>query len=269
MRLVPSGAEPIRQITMDEDDMLAEAYERALEVLKLDPADHAGAAVRLAAMGRGEVPPKAPDAYVATLFDQHADVFDVMLVEQLGYSVPLQVRQLMIDRGLGPFRRMLDLGCGTGLSGEALRDQAAHITGVDVSEGMVEVAHDKEVYETLYVAEAARFLQNSEDAAWDLIVATDVLPYLGGVDELFAGAAARLAAGGLLVFSTETLPDRTFAGRSFMVGPKQRFAHCESYVLSSLAEHGLECLLMQSIVVRYDEGEPVHGHLVLAQNKVG
>jgi predicted TPR repeat methyltransferase len=269
----------------DPDDVLAEAYDRALaleksgrideaaavyrQVLTLDPADHAGAAVRLAAMGRGDVPPKAPDAYVATLFDQHADVFDVMLVDQLGYSVPLQVRQLIIDRALGPFERMLDLGCGTGLSGEALRDQAGHLTGVDVSENMVEIAHDKEVYEALYVAEAVRFLQDTEDAAWDLIVATDVLPYLGGVDDLFAGIAARIESGGLFVFSTETLPDELFDGRSFMVGPKQRFAHCESYIRASLAGHGFECLLMQPITVRYDEGEPIHGHLVLAQNKAG
>lgn len=267
----------------EPEDALADAYERALkleksgetdtaaaayrEVLVLDPADHAGAAVRLAAMGRGEVPHKAPDAYVATLFDQHADVFDIMLVDQLGYSVPLQVRQLMIDRGLGPFERMLDLGCGTGLSGEALRDRAAHITGVDVSEGMVEIAHDKEVYEELYVAEAVQFLAGTDDAAWDLIVATDVLPYLGGVDELFAGAVARLREGGLFVFSTETLPAEALAGRSFMVGPKQRFAHDESYILASLAGHGFECALMQQIVVRFDEGEPIHGHLVLARNK--
>jgi predicted TPR repeat methyltransferase len=265
---------------MTEEDALTEAYERALkleksgefdaaaaayrDVLLLDPDDHAGAAVRLAAMGRGDVPPKAPDAYVATLFDQHADVFDVMLVEQLGYSVPLQVRQMLIDRMLGPFERLLDLGCGTGLSGEALRDRANHITGVDISENMVEIAHDKDVYDALYVGEAVRFLEGTEDEAWDLIVATDVLPYLGGVDELFAGVARRLVKGGIFVFSTETLTDAMFAGRSFMVGPKQRFAHGEGYIRASLDRHGFSCQAMEPIIVRYDEGEPIRGHLVLA-----
>ncbi|MGO8617686.1 S-adenosylmethionine-dependent methyltransferase, partial [Rhizobium ruizarguesonis] len=55
------------------------------EVLALDPASHGGAAVRIAAMGRGDTPVKAPDAYVETLFDQHAEVFEAVLVEQLGY----------------------------------------------------------------------------------------------------------------------------------------------------------------------------------------
>ena len=42
-------------------DAAAKAYE---DVLKIDPDDHGGAAVRLASMGRGAVPPKAPEAYV-------------------------------------------------------------------------------------------------------------------------------------------------------------------------------------------------------------
>lgn len=265
----------------DTEDALAEAYERALglekagrldeaaaayrEVLALDPADHAGASVRLAAIGRGEVPLKAPDAYVATLFDQHADVFDVMLVERLGYSVPLQLRQIFIDSDFGPFDRMLDLGCGTGLSGEALRDRAKHITGVDISENMVEIAHDKEVYDALYVAEAVNFLKSTEDDPWNLIVATDVLPYLGDVEALFSGAAVRLANGGLFAFSTETLPEDDLAGRPFTVGPKQRFAHGEPYIRARLEAHGFQCLLMAPIVVRYDEGDPIGGHLVIAR----
>ena len=39
-------------------------------------------------MGRADAPERAPDAYVATLFDQNAEHFDDMLVEQLGYAVP-------------------------------------------------------------------------------------------------------------------------------------------------------------------------------------
>jgi predicted TPR repeat methyltransferase len=40
-----------------------------------------------------------PEAYVTTLFDQHAEVFDKVLVEDLGYHVPLLLRQRLIELG--------------------------------------------------------------------------------------------------------------------------------------------------------------------------
>lgn len=97
-------------------------------------------------MGRGAVPLKAPDAYVATLFDQHAEMFDTILVDQLGYDVPLQLREMLLEMDDAfNAERMLDLGCGTGLSADALDDMAAHKTGVDISENMIEVAYEKAI----------------------------------------------------------------------------------------------------------------------------
>ena len=69
-------------------DALAAAYNRGLEAeragdretaakayresLRIDPADRGGAAIRLAGLGLGATPTRAPEAYVATLFDQHS-----------------------------------------------------------------------------------------------------------------------------------------------------------------------------------------------------
>ena len=270
--------------TRPEEASLGEAYNRALaaekagdhdaaaklyaDVLALDPADPTGAAVRLAAIGKGETPDKAPDAYVALLFDQTAERFDDILVEQLGYSVPLIVRDWLqkATRGTasGPYARMLDLGCGTGLSGEALADMTGHRTGVDLSENMLAEADDKEVYDDLYVGEAGSFLDASADETWDLIVATDLLPYIGSVDDLFAGVSARLAPRGLFAFSNETL-----AEQDFVVGRFHRFAHSERYIRARLAAHGFAIQVLAEIVVRYEQGEPVPGHLVLARHATG
>ncbi len=266
-----------------DEEALAEAYNRALalekagdidaavkayeEVLAIDPEDHGGAAVRIASMGRGEAPPKAPDAYVETLFDQHAEAFEDILVEQLGYAVPMMVRQRLQTLELGPFKRMLDLGCGTGLTGEALRDMADDITGIDISENMVEIAHEKDVYETLYVAEVEDFLEDNDDEAFDLITATDVLPYLGALEPLFFGAAENMVKGGIFVFSSETLPDDKMAGRPYIVGAHQRFAHAEAYVRERLAATGFDVIEVTDINVRMQDGEPTPGHLVIAKFK--
>lgn len=269
-----------------EGEALAAAYDRGLkaekagdvdaaeaayrEMLAIDPQDIAGVSVRLASLGRGETPEKAPDAYVATLFDQHAEVFDHILVEQLGYDAPLQLRDFVNAHGAagGPtrFERMLDLGCGTGLCGEAFEDVAAHRVGVDISEEMIAIADEKEVYQELFVGEGVAFLESdaARDAPFDLIAATDMLPYLGDLRPFFDGAAERLAPNGLFGFSSETLSEEDFAGAGYKVSPKHRFAHRKTYVEATLRAAKLQMRDARDIVVRYDEGQPIRGHLFLA-----
>ncbi|MGM0583985.1 MAG: class I SAM-dependent DNA methyltransferase [Pseudomonadota bacterium] len=273
---------------MTDTERLAEAYERALalekageaeaaaeawrEVLRLDPEDHGGAAVRLAAMGRGEAPDRAPPAYVATLFDQHAGAFDDILVGQLGYRAPERLAEML--RGLDPQGRglsLLDLGCGTGLMAMALGEVAGHRTGVDLSEEMLAEADARGLYDELYVGDAVAFLEAETEPGeeplgpWDLIAAADVLPYLGALEALFAGLAANLAPGGRALLSTETLPEDAFGPRGWVVGPHQRYHHSGRYMREGLAAAGLEIEAMERAVIRTREGEPEPGHLIIAR----
>lgn len=283
--------------TFDDDAPapLAEAYARALalekagdadaavaawhEVLALDPADRGGAAVRLAALGRGEAPGKAPDAYVALLFDQHADAFDDILVDQLGYAAPDLARERVEEIAPGRREKMLDLGCGTGLAGLAFADMTDRITGVDLSERMLEQTDARELYEALYLGEAVAFLtadatEGEEDddpefdSPWDLIVATDVLPYLGDPAPLLAGCARHMPPGGLLVFTTETLAEEAFAAagnRDWIVGANQRFAHRGAAMVRALEDAGFAPLSMELFTVRTNEGRPEPGHMIVAR----
>lgn len=248
-----SGLEHEKAGRLDEAE---EAYRRALQ---LNPEDPGGVTVRLAAMGRGDPPSQAPEAYVAMLFDQHAEVFDGILVDQLGYAVPMTMRERLQSNDLGPFDRMLDLGCGTGLAAVALEDMCNDMTGADLAEGMVEVSDDKDIYNDLYVAEATSFLlaAEEENESWDLIVATDVLPYIGDATAFIAAAASRLTPGGVLTFSTETLPDLM----DWKVTPYHRYAHSRSYVEAEASEVGLKLIDVADIVVRHEEGAPIPGHL--------
>ena len=43
------------------------------------------------------------------------------------------------------------------------------MTGIDISEKMVELAHEKDLYETLYVAELEDFLEDNDDEPFDLM----------------------------------------------------------------------------------------------------
>ena len=90
------------------------------ETLAADPADAQGAAARLALIGRGEAAGALPPAYVARLFDDYAWRFDKHLIKNLGYRAPALIADAL--SAVAPDRRFasaLDLGCGTGLMGDA------------------------------------------------------------------------------------------------------------------------------------------------------
>lgn len=81
---------------------------------------------------------------------------------------------------------ILDLGCGTGLSGSWLKDYARSLTGVDISENMVQLAKKKGLYDELHVDSLAPFLDrlNQKDQRYDLVVAADVLSYIGDLSDI-------------------------------------------------------------------------------------
>ena len=68
---------------------------------------------------------EAPDVYVQDFFDAYAEDFERSLVEDLGYENP----RLLFDcfsqaTSLGlQYDHGLDLGCGTGLSGQAFKER--------------------------------------------------------------------------------------------------------------------------------------------------
>lgn len=269
----------------DIDDALADAYNQALalekagkldeaaeaygRVLELDKEDFGGASVRLASMGKGPVPDRAPPAYVCTLFNQHADMFDKILVEDLGYQVPTLAAKMLNQHVKQSLKNMLDLGCGTGLMGLSVKHHMTQppmtLTGIDLADNMLDIAYEHDVYDTLYVDDVERFLSIDFNEEWDLICAMDVLPYLGDLKTFTKGVADRLMEGGYAIFSTETLPEDAFGMAGFTVGRYQRFAHHLDYIKNSLNENGLQIVKIDDITVRHEQGMPIFGHLVLVE----
>jgi len=221
--------------------------------------------VRLAAMGADAAPDRASPGYVAALFDQVADEFELTLVHSLGYMLPSAMAAKFAEMGLGPFRRALDLGCGTGLGGEALEDVVEHMTGVDLAGKMLEVAAEKEVYKELHRGDAVAFLEGVDEPPYDLIVATDVMPYLGDLTGILDGMKRCIAPGGIVSFSTETLKDEEFGGADYVVGQRHRFAHREGPLREALAARGFEVLVLDLVALRFESGRPVPGFLVIAR----
>ncbi|MEM1289295.1 MAG: methyltransferase [Pseudomonadota bacterium] len=243
-------------------------------VLALDPEDHLGAALVLAQANRKGAgldtdtrvqPTKAPDAYVASLFDQIADRFDAILVDELGYAVPLMLADLLVETIGGEFERWLDLGCGTGLCAMALEEQTKHRVGVDLASKMLDMASDLDLYHELFHAEAVQFLATQPlQQPFDLVTAADVLPYIGDLDPLLEGLAKCTTAGSIFGFSTERLEINEPV---YALGEQKRFAHSTDYLARMLDQHGWLTLTSKAIIVRTENGIPVPGDLVIARHQ--
>ena len=194
--------------------------------------------------------------FVRTLFDRYADRFEADLLDKLAYAGPRLIADALDRLQVGGGLRVLDAGCGTGLAGPVLRDRAAWLAGVDLAPRMVERARAKGVYDSLRVGELVGELSD-QAAAWDLIVAADVLVYVGDLAPVFAAAAAALRPGGLFVLTTE----RAVAEGGFLLQESRRYAHGAAYLRATATAAGLSVALLEDCSARRDRGAPVPGLL--------
>lgn len=227
------------------------------ECLRLDPNDLFGASLELARLNPAARVETSPAAYVTALFDAYAPGFDAALVQRLDYSAPKFVADLIRALRPGTFARALDLGCGTGLAGEALRADAAYLEGVDIAGGMLDVARMKGVYDALHHAEMYLHLQ-SQRGFYDLIVATDVFSYVGDLQPLVSAVARRLAPDGLAAFTVEKAEDGDWTVRESL-----RFAHSPAYLTRLAGTSGLELVALKDMVIRRDRGADIGGLAVV------
>lgn len=232
-------------------DRLAEAGAVWARIAALDPAD-AGARHLAAALG-GANPAAPPSGYVAETFDAYAARFDRHLVEHLRYDGPALLRDAVAP--FAPFARALDLGCGTGLAGAALRPLCDRLDGVDLSPRMLEVAAARGLYDALATADVVEYLRTGGDR-YQLVVAADVLGYVGDLAPCFAALPPRLAPGGHVAFTIERgdgLPD------GFRLQPTGRYRHDPAYVARLAAAAGLAVVSCREAPLRDDAEGPVIG----------
>jgi len=241
------------------------AYRRAGD---LDPADTLGARLRLARLGGIDTPAQPPAAYVRGLFDDYADRFDHALVDGLAYRAPdLIAAALAVASGDGRFGSCLDLGCGTGLMAEALRSRVGAFVGVDLSQGMIDKARAKGLYQALLVGDLVATLRDMPAGRHDLVCAADVFCYLGDLSAAIKEAARVLRPGGLLAFSLERQLPSDPAG-DYYLSDSLRFRHGAAYVARLLVGVGLEIDHIDHGTLRKDRGLPIEGLVVVASKSL-
>jgi len=248
-----------REIAGQRDGAIA-AFQ---EALKSDPSDRHGAGLRLRLLDIGGHA-MSPD-YVRSVFDQYARRFDEALAG-LSYNAPQMLadgvaRVCEAQQRPVRFANMLDLGCGTGLSGSVFRPAVEFMEGIDLSPGMIEQARRKNIYDQLEVGDLTESLDRHlrNDLRYDLIVAADVFVYCADLTLIAELTAQLLTTDGLFAFTVET-----HAHDGVILGPKLRYAHGEKHVRDTLASAHLTPYVLAQVSTRMESDQPVPGLLVIA-----
>jgi predicted TPR repeat methyltransferase len=235
---------------------------RRLEAL--DDAGVFGAKLKLAVHDASPAGEGTAVGYVEALFDQYAPKFETSLVEKLGYRVPELLDELvsaeMARLGVTKFDKAVDLGCGTGLMGQYLRQKVRHLEGIDISAAMIAETARKGIYDSLQKAELVAAL-NTRRADADLVTAADVLIYCGAIQPFLTALVPALRGGGLVAFSLEAHE----GDEAVFLRPSLRYAHGIDATRDALVVAGLEILRFETAVLRFDRGAPITGMLIVAR----
>lgn len=234
------------------------AAQAALACAGRDRAAIEQAQFMLAALGEGEAPARAPAGYVRKLFDQFAPRFDAELEGRLNYRTPA-----LLAEALGAVMpaqaalSVLDLGCGTGLSGVALKPFARRLEGVDLSPRMLDAARARGIYGALHEADLLAFLPTRR-ATYDVIAAADVLNYLGDLAPALAAIRAALRPGGVAGFSLEIGEVAPFE-----LAEGMRYRHAPAHARALAEAAGFAVLSAAQVTLREEQGQPVPGLLII------
>jgi predicted TPR repeat methyltransferase len=252
----------VAHCTLGEVDKAVSILEEWLE----EEPENAIARHMLAACTGRDVPERASNAFIEATFDSFASSFESKL-ERLSYRAPALIEAMLKDSGLEAANRLevLDAGCGTGLCGAIVAPFARRLVGVDLSEGMLAHAKDKNVYHTLVKAELTEYLRDHTEA-FDLIVLADTLVYFGDLKDVIAALAGALRPNGLVVFTLEQAVGNS-AGVDYRLELHGRYSHDQVYVERLLTSSGLQSKIIHADL-RTEAGAPVQGMVIRAANSV-
>ncbi|MBO6281806.1 MAG: tetratricopeptide repeat protein [Alphaproteobacteria bacterium] len=192
-------------------------------------------------------PSKVEKEYNRLLFNTFAPTYEQTL-QNIEYKVIDKIAELYT-----PLKgKILDLGCGTGLTADKLHTADNEFTGIDISENMLKIAELKGTYKELKQADLTEYLQTSADK-YDTILAADVFCYFGDLTDIF-----KLCHPTELIFSVES--DSSI--ETFEVQPNGRYKHNPLYIRELLTAAGYTQIDITETVLRKEQGIEVLGCLL-------
>ena len=205
--------------------------------------------------------PLTPQA-VDALFTTYADLYDSSM--ETGESGMLQEFHDTVGRICGTQKAdVCDLGCGTGLTGAAVKDFAktAGLTGVDLCSAMLDRAYDKKVYDKVFHSENSAFLMQNPNM-FDIITAGNVFSYTKSLADQITAVKTALKTGGHVLF---TFRKNTFNRDETMLYPPYYYVFTERMVKKAVEQAGLVIKEMRSLSLTERVDQSIEMALCVAQ----
>lgn len=127
-----------------------------------------------------------------------------------GYLTPKRIAEAL-KASVADDAEVLDFGCGTGISGEALIDAGfSKVDGTDITPEMLEIAREKSCYRKLWLSEPGEL--SVENGRYKSIVAAGVVSLGAAPPETLDDLLEVLGKEGILAFSYNdpTLDDQSY-----------------------------------------------------------
>lgn len=120
---------------------------------------------------------------IKSIYDNWAENYEEELVAEHDYAMPKRAAAMASHRVTDRSAKILDIGCGTGLSGIALQQVGFHdLDGCDLSPNMLEIAKKRQIYGRLFEVDLLAPPMDVRDQTYDLSIAVGAFAagHLGG-----------------------------------------------------------------------------------------
>ena len=188
--------------------------------------------------------------YSQQLFDIFADTYENTM-QNINYNIPQKITSLITNK----IDTIVDLGCGTGLLGEKLKEKCSHLIGIDISEKMLQIAEQKNIYDKLIQSDIMQYSQNLPNNS--LVIAADVIGYIGDIKPLVEQIFPHE-----FVFSAAIDNNKT---QTFFLLPQGRYIYNSDYINTTLKNCGYNSVSQHNTTLRTENGTPVLGAIFIAK----
>jgi len=157
---------------------------------------------------------------------------------------------------LRPGERLLDVGIGTGLSAAPFAKAGLVISGIDVSQKMLNICQDKAIAADLKLFDVSTGPWPYPEAAFDHVVCCGVLHFFEDLGLVFSEAGRVMRAEGVFGFTTKVAPAGIAGVYLEVIGGTPIFSHEPKRLDQLIVDNGFETLKMTRGLVGNERDQP-------------